>query len=92
MQWPLISNIAVLRDVLWTECGDAQADRDLQEAGRHHQTGAALPVWGAPAAGGRGRGEGQADHHGRAERCDAGTWSKCRQFKYFVLCVLVCFA
>ena len=53
--------MAVLRDVLRPERGDAQADGDLQAAGRHYPPGAALPQRGAPAAGRRGRGESQAD-------------------------------
>ena len=64
--------MAVLRDVLRPERGDAQADGDLQAAGRHHPPGAALPQRGAPAAGRRGRGESQADHHDRADGADAG--------------------
>ena len=65
-------SIAVLRDVLRPQRGDAQADRDLQEAGRDHQAGAALPQRRAPAAGGRGGGESQADHDDRADGPDAG--------------------
>jgi hypothetical protein len=34
----------VLRDVVRAECGDAQADGDLQTTGRHHTTGSSLPL------------------------------------------------
>jgi hypothetical protein len=35
---------AVLRDVVRAERGDAQADRDMQTVGCHHQAGPPLPL------------------------------------------------